>query len=97
MMVATTISHGRALLIGCLLVRLPEHEKEYSDAQRRKGIDQGWKQDDRGQKSPQDIHSAENQIPHQQGRDQNRSDEGQKRRSLERHDQSMTQSSVVHW
>jgi len=66
-----------------------EHEKEHRDAQRCECIDHGRKQDNRRQKTPQDIRYAENQIPHQQGRYQHRSNKSEERRSLERHDQSM--------
>jgi hypothetical protein len=105
MMATTTISHGRALFIPLpFLVRLLEHEKEHSDAQRSERVDQGRKQDRRRQKTPQDIHYAENQVPGQQSRYQNRSYKSEERGSLERHDQSMARppavrklSRVVHW
>jgi hypothetical protein len=90
-MTTTTISHGRAFLIGCFSTRLRflEHEKEHRDAQRCESVDYGRKQDNRRQKTLQDIHYAENQIPYQRGRYQNRSYKSEERSSLERHDQSM--------
>ena len=70
-------------------LRFVEDEKEYGYGQGAKGVDERRKQRRRGDQPSHHIQQAENQIPDEKRRYQNRSDQRKKSRTFKRHARSM--------
>jgi hypothetical protein len=66
-----------------------EYEEEHGHADRTKRIDERPEQHYRGNYTLQNVQHIENEIPNQNSRHQNRSDQSQQGSTFERHARSM--------
>ena len=71
-----------------------EHEKEHHDAEGAERINEGCEQGDGGNQVPKHIEEGEDEIPQEQNRHQNCSDQSEQRSVFKSHSRSMSAASV---